>query len=446
MCFKSTSPEDASAHLTSKRIDAMIHEEMKREKESVKLLLLGPGETGKSTILKQIKLIYGAGFEAEERKFLRSAVLSNVIQCIKTLAQNMDHLRIPFGFKWINSDAGDDSCQETSGDVPHSTPNTLNRMVDKLTPDEANSTYIKESAITLEGGKVSDSSVATLAPKNPLALRAELEYASQGRKQNRSKISNAAKLVKRNVVMLLTSDGFVLDEEYIKAVKLLWSDPGIQYCFSRSSEYQLLDCCAYYLNEIDRIGQPDYVPTDQDILFARITTSTITETKVYIDNILFKIFDVGGQRSERKRWAPYFDNVKAIVYVAAISAYDQTCMEDNKTNRITEAVTLFDSIVNHPIFKSTPILLFLNKIDMFKKKVDKVPISNYFPKFEGANESSAGKEYFARLFLSRNKYQERRVYVHFTWATDTKQIRRVLETVYQIILKQNLGIAGISLE
>ncbi|ORY51668.1 G-alpha-domain-containing protein [Rhizoclosmatium globosum] len=97
-----------------------------------------------------------------------------------------------------------------------------------------------------------------------------------------------------------------------------------------------------------RICVPDYVPTDQDILHSRITTTTITETRVQIEKMMFRIFDVGGQRSERKKWAPYFDDVNAIIYLAAISSYDQMCEEDNATNRMTEALNLFSSIVNHP--------------------------------------------------------------------------------------------------
>lgn len=40
------------------------------------------------------------------------------------------------------------------------------------------------------------------------------------------------------------------------------------------------------------------------------------------------MFDVGGQRSERKKWMHCFENVTAVVFLAAISEYDQVLVED----------------------------------------------------------------------------------------------------------------------
>jgi hypothetical protein len=88
-----------------------------------------------------------------------------------------------------------------------------------------------------------------------------------------------------------------------------------------------------YLNDVIRFCESNFVPNDQDILSARVMTTTITETRFKVEGITFRVFDVGGQRSERKKWAPYFEDVTAILFISAISAYDQTCFEDNTTNR-----------------------------------------------------------------------------------------------------------------
>ena len=48
------------------------------------------------------------------------------------------------------------------------------------------------------------------------------------------------------------------------------------------------------------------------------------------------MFDVGGQRNERKKWIHCFDDVTAVIFVAAISEYDQNLYEDHKTNRMHE--------------------------------------------------------------------------------------------------------------
>lgn len=43
------------------------------------------------------------------------------------------------------------------------------------------------------------------------------------------------------------------------------------------------------------------------------------------------MFDVSGQRSQRRKWIHIFDDVNAIIFVAAISEYDQYLREDNRT-------------------------------------------------------------------------------------------------------------------
>ncbi|KAF4523313.1 hypothetical protein B566_EDAN011792, partial [Ephemera danica] len=69
-----------------------------------------------------------------------------------------------------------------------------------------------------------------------------------------------------------------LTPELAMLMKRLWLDDGVQICFSRSREYQLNDSAAYYLNALDRISQPGYVPTQQDVLRTRVKTTGIVET------------------------------------------------------------------------------------------------------------------------------------------------------------------------
>lgn len=83
-----------------------------------------------------------------------------------------------------------------------------------------------------------------------------------------------------------------------------------------------------YFNSLDRIGAPGYMPTDQDILRSRVKTTGITETSFQIGELTYKIFDVGGQRSERKKWIHCFENVTALVFLVSLSEYDQMLYED----------------------------------------------------------------------------------------------------------------------
>ena len=95
----------------------------------------------------------------------------------------------------------------------------------------------------------------------------------------------------------------------------------------------------------------------------------------------FRIFDVGGQRNERRKWIHAFDNVNAVVFVAAMSEYDQVLFEDETQNRMEEALQLFDQIINSKWFKTTSMILILNKKDLFEMKLAKKPLSKYFPEY-----------------------------------------------------------------
>jgi guanine nucleotide-binding protein subunit alpha len=83
-----------------------------------------------------------------------------------------------------------------------------------------------------------------------------------------------------------------------------------------------------FFADIRRLWARDYMPGDQDILRARLRTTGISETVFDVGSLIYRMFDVGGQRSERKKWIHVFDNVHAILFLVAISAYDSVLIED----------------------------------------------------------------------------------------------------------------------
>jgi guanine nucleotide-binding protein G(i) subunit alpha len=135
---------------------------------------------------------------------------------------------------------------------------------------------------------------------------------------------------RRAVVLALPGqiEADVLPADVIDAVRGLWRDPGVKEAVRRSREFQLNDSAVYYFNSIDRMATPDYLPTDQDILRSRVKTTGITETKFQVGELTYKLFDVGGQRSERKKWIHCFENVTALVFLVSLSEYDQMLYED----------------------------------------------------------------------------------------------------------------------
>ena len=59
----------------------------------------------------------------------------------------------------------------------------------------------------------------------------------------------------------------------------------------------------------------------------------IFETKFRVDRVKFHMFDVGGQRDERRKWIQCFNDVTAIIFVAASSSYNMVLREDQTQNR-----------------------------------------------------------------------------------------------------------------
>ncbi|KAI8621855.1 guanine nucleotide binding protein, alpha subunit [Chytriomyces sp. MP71] len=437
------SAEQAVAVAASNEIDKQLKMEQKNIQQNIKLLLLGPGETGKSTVLKQFKLIYGEGYTQNEKISFRTTILTNVMTCALSLISAMDMLKIPYGFDpnvpvpsaeelddEENAIGDDDKVRDERGSAEEVCENEF-----EYEPEPSNRKFSDRNAL-----------IESEIPKieNPMAKYAARMYKrAGGRSRQTGTGPEAAAVVKGFDMSFGISPGETLPDEIVDAVEAVWKDPGIQYCYTRANEYQLVDCCAYFLSRVKEVCNPEYNPTEQDILNTRQMTTTVTETKILVEKKIFRIFDVGGQRSERKKWAPYFDDVDAIIYLVAISSYDQVCLEDSSTNRMVESMNLFDSICNHPLFKMTEMIVFMNKIDLFKEKLEKAPISQYFPTYQGPNTYEAGSEYFASRFIALNLFPEKSIYLHFTWATDTKQIKAVLAIVNHSILRGNLTKAGL---
>ncbi|VDP89335.1 unnamed protein product [Echinostoma caproni] len=174
-----------------------------------------------------------------------------------------------------------------------------------------------------------------------------------------------------------------MDPQHVVAIRSLWDDPGIKECYDRRREYQLTDSAKYYLDNLDRISQPDYVPTLQDILRVRVPTTGIVEYPFDLDSIIFRMVDVGGQRSERRKWIHCFESVTSIMFLVALSEYDQVLVESDNENRMEESKALFRTIISYPWFQESSVILFLNKKDLLEEKIMYSHLVDYFPEYDG---------------------------------------------------------------
>jgi len=186
------------------------------------------------------------------------------------------------------------------------------------------------------------------------------------------------------------------------------------------------------------------VPCEQDVLRSRVKTTGIVETQFEHKSLYFKMFDVGGQRSERKKWIHCFEGVTAIIFCVALSAYDLVLAEDEEMNRMHESMKLFDSICNNKWFTETSIILFLNKKDLFEEKIARSSLKICFPEYPGQDTYEEAAAYIQLQFEDLNKRKDiKEIYTHFTCATDTGNIQFVFDAVTDVIIKNNLKDCGL---
>ncbi|RPA89567.1 guanine nucleotide binding protein, alpha subunit [Choiromyces venosus 120613-1] len=347
MCMGGGSPNEGAQR--SREIERLIRQDEKRIAKEVKLLLLGAGESGKSTILKQMKLIHASGFSKNDRDDYRVIIFANLLNSFKIILEAMESYDLTF-------------------------------------QNEENEAYVELIITERELGR-----------QEPFP------------------------------------------KEYQKAFASLWADGGVQTAVHRGNEFALHDNLNYFFESLDRLFVPNYMPTDQDILRSRLKSTGISETLFDLGALTYRMFDVGGQRSERKKWIHCFENVTALLFLVAISGYDQCLVEDKDANQMQEALMLFESICNSQWFIQTSIILFLNKIDLFKQKLPNSPVRKYFPDYVGDPQSyKHASMYFEENFKRLNRNPSKDIYVHFTNATDTNLLKITMSSVQDMILQKNL--------
>ncbi|ESK81537.1 heterotrimeric g-protein alpha gpa3-like protein, partial [Moniliophthora roreri MCA 2997] len=139
------------------------------------------------------------------------------------------------------------------------------------------------------------------------------------------------------------STAFVLSPEIADAINQFWQDPVIPKIMDEhGSDFYLMDSAPYFFSEVLRIGSPDYLPTETDILRARQKSTGITEIQFSMGQLPIRMFDVGGLRSERTQWIHCFESVTSIIFCTALSEYDQVLLEEKNQNRMQESLILFE--------------------------------------------------------------------------------------------------------
>lgn len=485
------------------QIEAGLNLTNQKSQKALKLLLLGAGESGKSTVVKQMRLINGSGFSDRERVQYTGVIWSDAVQSMRILISSAHELGIALdsdkpgttpesrelydysrlvmatdpvrqyeedmpplgpGSGEGSGSGGFDSMVGSNG-VPIPSRNFLDDYVLKYDRRRYDK-YGRLEKSTLRKGSTSgydDDLVVTrkvdISHSNYTGNEEQqglLEDVDGEDKRTEASRRKALTLASTSAAATATTattattpyrpgqSGLPTKMQVATAISEIWRrDKGIQECFRRSNEFQLEVNASYYFDKIFDYARAGYRANDVDILKGRIKTTGINETVINIKNWTFRMIDVGGQRSERRKWIHSFDDVTAIVFVAAVSEYDEVLFEDATMNRMAEALLLFESICNSRWFHSTLIILFLNKIDKLERKLAISPINRYFRDFSGdARNVDDAFTYFKNLFLALNKNQRRPIYVHPTCATDTQTMKFVIAAVTDMIIQRSLMDSG----
>ncbi|KAH7694921.1 guanine nucleotide-binding protein subunit alpha-11-like protein, partial [Aphelenchoides avenae] len=87
---------DSEQAAMNRAIERQTKREEKRKLGEWKLLLLGPGESGKSTFLKQMRIIHGTGYGKRDRLQFAGTVFQNVYAIMQSLIHAMELLEIDY--------------------------------------------------------------------------------------------------------------------------------------------------------------------------------------------------------------------------------------------------------------------------------------------------------------------------------------------------------------
>lgn len=379
-------------------IERELEKARQEEEGKVKLLLLGAGESGKSTVFKQMRILYGSPRNDDDLRMYGVAVRSNIIVAVRKLASFLRQLGL-----------------EGLLDAESMAATAADRMdASGMTPRQA---YDEVIAYLI------DNTAESAAPQ------ASNDWVGQSARAGLAANNDAKQFL-----------------QHVEAIRILWQCAPMKRVWAKRSAINVIDSHKEYLQDLTRIAAPNYIPTQQDILLARIRTTQIIMERYRIDGIDFEMYDVGGQRSERRKWIDCFDHVDAVIFVAALSEYDQTLAEAKRTNRMVEALELFRSVCNNAAFANTSIMLFLNKKDIFAEKILYSDIADQRPFCDYAGppkDFDHGVMYFITKFkdcLIDDEFNDS--FIHVTCATDTNNMEFVLDSTRTIIMTDNLRQSG----
>ncbi|TFK47585.1 guanine nucleotide binding protein, alpha subunit [Heliocybe sulcata] len=445
----------------AKRVSEAIDEEIDRQRaeqrreKCVKVLLLGQSESGKSTTLKNFQLMNSRKAFRAERAQWRTVIQLNIVRSFRLIFEAMAEAQAASTSPNVSprlrpADAPD---VPYNPDMPRLSPELLLLKM-KLSPLLQIEDVLRRK-LDPEVSSVFGSALLTSVTNIPFPDRQkkgmkEIALSSRALGTKFSRLWNGED--RRSSDM--RDEGLEPDEptHVLQACSedmiRLWKDPIVREILDRQ-KLRLEELPGFFLDSLERVTDLRYMPTDEDIVRARIKTLGVTEYRFTVSGVGntvardWRVYDVGGQRSCRAAWVPFFDDMDAIIFLAPISCFDQVLEEDPTVNRLEDSVLLWKSLVSNPLLAKTNIILFLNKCDILERKLTSgIKLAKYIVSYgDRPNDFESTAAYLRRKFAQIHKDhspQKRGFYAHFTSVVNIESTSKILVDVQEMVLRANL--------
>jgi hypothetical protein len=236
----------------SKLIDRELKKSDKIFKSTIKLLLLGTGESGKSTILKQMRIIHASKFTYKEKVEIIYDIKSNIRDSILSILEAMERFNVAFENERLV-----EAREYVYENIHLFTLNNISTAIDQnnnpqqqktrqTSTNHHNSTNHQSSNNSHSNTRLSSS--ATLNVSNSMNTNASNNsFRSECGCESQEELNEK------------------LDRLW-QCIEAMWADAGAKRCAKRGNEFHLIDSAEYFLDRLAIIKQLDYLPNEQDIL------------------------------------------------------------------------------------------------------------------------------------------------------------------------------------
>ncbi|KAK0433571.1 guanine nucleotide binding protein, alpha subunit [Armillaria borealis] len=477
---------ETEAKQVSDRIDEMIRQERihrKKTRAEVNVLLLGQSESGKSTTLKQFQLLHTPAAFHAERIAWRAVIYLNLVRSIKRILDVLS----PESDIVVDDHDDVDSLETASviissnGRPPSAISGTkvpnyeiyrsrlepLTELEERLIrllscPDEdeathlawqpfPNSSSLPNYPASGNGRPAPTIAIPQIKPSvsSPVSPVGDISPGgSSGSQPSKGKEVSVHTSINWKKTFALGGkskspksahsgeiEGWWEDPEdpvhalnaCAPAMQELWKDPKVRQRL-QEKRLRLEESSGFYLDEIPRITAKKYIPTDADVLKARLKTMGVVEHTFLIQSgsnrgVEWRIYDVGGARNQRQAWAPYFEDGQSVFSLPY----------DPRVNRLEDSLLLWQAVTSNKL---------LAKVNIAKLDAG-VRLNHHMTSYgDRPNDYDSVSKYFRNKFgaihHSATPNKERELYIHFTAVTDTRRTVTIISTVRDIIIKGNL--------